>query len=149
MNISPEGIAFIERNEGYVAHAHAYADAGGQSIGFGHKILPGEDFPHGVTREQAEAILREDVTKVETVLAHLVPPDCTQGQWDALCDFGYNLGTAALRTMLAHGWDQVTTQMLRWSNIGQELSLGLLARRKAEVAMFLDNSVESRASGGA
>ena len=86
MNISPTGIAFIESNEGLILLP--YNDNGKQAIGYGHDLLPGESYPEGITQEQAEALLFHDLVPIQTALASLVPPDCTQNQWDALCDFG-------------------------------------------------------------
>jgi lysozyme len=140
MNISPTGIAFIEANEGFVAHE--YNDNGKQAIGYGHDLLPGESYPEGITQEQAEALLFHDLVPVQTALASLVPPDCTQNQWDALCDFGYNLGVGALKTMLGHGWDQVPVQALRWNHINGTPAPGLTARRNAEVAIFVGTATE-------
>ena len=131
MNISPAGIAFIERNEGY--SAHVYADAGGLSIGYGHHLLAGESFPNGVTRDEAQALMMKDLKPIEQYLSafHL-----NQNQFDALCDFGYNLGIGSLAEMLGHGLDQVPTQILRWNHVGGVVKEGLTIRRDEEAAMF-------------
>jgi lysozyme len=138
VNISPQGIAFIERNEGYAAHV--YDDNGKPAIGYGHDLLPGESFPDGVTQAQAQDLLLRDLTLPQIALETLVPEFCTQNQWDALCDFAYNLGVGALKTMLAHGWEQVPEQMLRWQyedvNGVQTVNAGLAARRQAEASLF-------------
>lgn len=131
MNISPAGIAFIERNEGY--SAHVYADAGGQSIGYGHHLLPGESFPDGITREEAQDLMMKDLQPIEQYLNAF---RLNQNQFDALCDFGYNLGIGALAEMLAHGLNQVPTQILRWNHVGGAVKPVLTARRQEEAAMF-------------
>ncbi len=136
MNISPTGIAFIESNEGLILLP--YNDNGKQAIGYGHDLLPGESYPEGITQEQAEALLFHDLVPIQTALASLVPPDCTQNQWDALCDFGYNLGMGALKTMLGHGWDQVPVQIPRWNHINGQVAAGLTARRANEVKRFTE-----------
>lgn len=140
MNISPTGIAFIESNEGLILLP--YNDNGKQAIGYGHDLLPGESYPEGITQEQAEALLFHDLVPIQTALASLVPPDCTQNQWDALCDFGYNLGVGALKIMLEHGWDQVPVQVPRWNHINGAPAPGLTARRNAEAAMFVGTATE-------
>ena len=136
MNISPNGIAFIESNEGLILLP--YNDNGKQAIGYGHDLLPGESYPEGITQEQAEALLFHDLVPIQTALASLVPPDCTQNQWDALCDFGYNLGVGALKIMLEHGWDQVPVQVPRWNHINGQVAAGLTARRANEVKRFTE-----------
>lgn len=139
MQLSPAGLGFIASNEGFVDHV--YDDAAGiPTIGYGHKLLPGESFPDGITPSQGQAMLFKDLALVQNALTLLVPSNCTQNQWDALCDFGYNAGVAALKTMLAHGWDQVTTQIPRWVYAkvdGVETVIpGLVTRRKAELTLF-------------
>ena len=134
MQISAAGLAFIQENEGF--ESHVYNDNGKQAIGYGHDLLPGESFPTGITEEQAVALLDQDLALIEITLSGIVPPTCTQNQWDALCDFGYNLGVGALRTMLAHGWAQVPTQIMRWNHENGAVSAGLTARRQKEVDLF-------------
>jgi GH24 family phage-related lysozyme (muramidase) len=140
MRISPKGIAFIQINEGFVAHV--YNDNGHPAIGYGHDLQPGEAtlYADGITQEQAEALLFRDLVPIEARLFFLVPDSCTQGQWDALCDFAYNLGLEALNTMLRHGWEFVPLQIPRWNHKlvnGVEVEdKGLTARRAAEVVMF-------------
>lgn len=138
MQISPAGTLFIEKNEGF--EAQVYNDNGKQAIGYGHDLLPDESFPNGVTEEAAGAILDQDLALVEIVLSGIVPKICTQNQWDALCDFGYNDGVGALRMMLAHGWDQVPTQIMRWDHDKKDgvevVDPDLENRRAAEVALF-------------
>ena len=41
--------------------SYPYVDAHGHSVGFGHFIKPGEDFSQGVTLEEAEQMLMQDV----------------------------------------------------------------------------------------
>ena len=134
MNISAAGIDFIKSNEGF--RASAYPDAGGFSIGYGHHILPGQTFPHEITEQEASTLLMDDLQPIVHCLDMNVPKDCTQNQFDALCDFGYNLGEGALLQMLGHGWNQVPEQMIRWVHVGTQVSPGLVARRKEEISMF-------------
>jgi lysozyme len=134
MQISLDGIAFIEENEGF--SPNTYSDNGKWAIGFGHDLLPGESYPNGISWGTAEELLLKDLELPQMVLATLVPPSCTQKQWDALCDFAYNLGAGSLRTMLAHGWEPVPAQIPRWDNENGQPNAGLLARREKEVQMF-------------
>ena len=136
MQISPKGIALIERNEGF--RPNVYDDNGKKAIGFGHDIAPGEadSFSAGISLAQAQQLLLSDLVPVQEVLQSIVPPTCTQNQWDALCDFGYNLGVGSLKTMLGHGWDQVPIQIPRWNHENGVVVAGLAARREAEVALF-------------
>ena len=134
MQISAAGIALIEENEGF--ESHVYMDNGKPCIGYGHDLLPGESFPNGVTQAEATALLDSDLALVEVVLNGLIPATCTQGQYDALCDFAYNLGVGALRTMLAHGWDFVPDQIIRWNHENGIVNPGLAERRQKELELF-------------
>lgn len=137
MQTSEQGIAFLKRNEGF--SAHVYNDVGKQAIGYGHDLLPGESFPDGISQDEADLLLRKDLaSRYEPAVNALIPADCTQGQYDALVDFCYNLGATNLRTMLAHGWEQVPVQVPRWNHVGGVENAGLTARRQAEVEMWSD-----------
>lgn len=139
MQTSDAGLDLIRTEEGLTLTVTG--DAGGkEQIGYGHDLLPGEWYPHGITAATAEELLRQDVAKCEAVLNRLVPAACTQGQFDALIDFTYECGAGALETLLAHGWNQVPWQLPRWAHAqvnGAEVELpGMVARREAEVTMF-------------
>jgi lysozyme len=135
MKTSQDGLNLIESSEGL--RTMPYQDVAGYwSIGYGHKILAGEDFSAGITPSQAQALLQQDLGHVEDAMRQLLPINCTQGQWDACADFGYNLGVNALRTCLGHGFNQFPVQALRWVNAGGKEQPGLVTRRKAEVALF-------------
>ena len=136
MNISANGIAFIERNEGFSAIPYD-DDNGHKAWGFGHDQQPGEAVPDILTRAEAETLLIADLgMRFEPTVNALIPPLCTQNQFDALCDFAYNLGCTSLDTMLLHGWDDVTAQIPRWNYVDGVVDPGLTARRKAEVDLF-------------
>lgn len=142
MVTSGAGIAFIKMNEGFVGEVGN--DVGHEVIGYGHDILPGESFPDGISMAGADQLLRDDLKhRFEPVVNSVIPETCTQGQFDALIDFCYNLGASSLRTMVAHGWDNVPTQIPRWNHVNGVVSVGLTRRRDAEVAMFTDCSIPS------
>ena len=135
MQISENGIRFIESFEGF--SSKVYNDVGHPAVGYGHDLQPGESFPDGITQPEAEALLIKDVnTRYAPVVNSLIPTECTQNQFDALCDFAYNLGTGSLGTMLAHGWDQVPVQIPRWNKVSGEPNPSLTRRRQAEVDLF-------------
>jgi GH24 family phage-related lysozyme (muramidase) len=136
MNTSDACLQFIAQSEGL--STHVYDDNGKPAIGYGHDLQPGEEFSNGLMPEQAHELLVRDVTsRFEPTVNALVPPACTQGQFDACIDFAYNLGLGALRTMLSHGWSQVTTQIPLWCHVNGVKNDGLIARRNKEVEMFL------------
>ena len=134
MNIDQTGVNLIKSFEGY--RRLPYVDvAGKMTVGIGHLIQEGEDFSAGLTEDEAEALLAGDLALPELTINQQCP-QANQNQFDALCSFAFNLGVGSLKTMLAHGWDQVPTQMLRWDKSGGQQVPGLTRRRQAEVALF-------------
>lgn len=142
MNISPAGLNLIKEFEG--CKLNQYLDAvrseqypeGRPTIGWGHLILPGEDFSAGITQAQADALLLSDVEKIAVGPVNKLVPECNQNQFDALCSFTYNAGANSLNTMLGHGFTQIPNQIGRWVHAGTVISIGLVRRRKAELALF-------------
>ena len=95
MQLSAEGLDLIKKSEGF--RDRVYLDvAGFPTIGYGHLIKPHESFPNGITEAQAAAILSSDVQDAEQAVARLVKVALTQGQFDALVDFCFNLGAGRL-----------------------------------------------------
>ena len=95
-----------------------------------------------MTEEQATKLLMKDLVRFEDAVLAMVAAPLTQGQFDALVSFAYNLGEAKLRssTLLkllnAGDYDGARKQTNRWvySN-GKKLD-GLIRRRARETEMF-------------
>ena len=134
MQTSVRGIQFIAQNEGF--SPTVYNDAGHQAIGYGHDLLPGESFHDGITEDQALDLLGKDVARIDPYLNDMAP-GLNQNQFDALIDFGYNLGLGSLRTLLGHGIEQIPTQLARWVDVQGKPYRVLIARRAAEVRLWL------------
>jgi len=142
MTIDQAGVAFICSFES--CKLTVYLDpAGIPTVGIGHKLLPGEAFPDGITSDQAQDMLVADLAPVQAAVNRLMDPSCTQGQFNALCDFGFNLGVGSLQTMLGHGWQQVPQQIIRWTHSGGQTVPGLVRRRLAEVGLWGGNQPAS------
>ncbi|HWA93579.1 MAG TPA: lysozyme, partial [Terracidiphilus sp.] len=95
MHLSANGLKLLMKSEGF--RRRAYRDAAGyETIGYGHRILPGETFPDALTDQEAAELLEGDVTLAEEAVRHLVKVSLTQGQFDALVDFVFNLGASRL-----------------------------------------------------
>ncbi|MGA2569815.1 MAG: lysozyme [Terracidiphilus sp.] len=141
MELSEEGLDLIKASEGF--RDHPYTDvAGFPTIGYGHKIVPPESFPNGVGEPQAQAILAEDVKGAERAVSQLVRVPLTQGQFDALVDFCFNLGegrlagSTLLRELNAGLYAAAGQQLLAWDHAGGKVIPGLKARREAELALW-------------
>ncbi len=130
-------IAWIRHSEGCTLVAKN--DNGKCSIGYGHRGVP-----EGTvwTQEQAEAAFEGDVAIAARAVSSMVHVPLSQGQFDALVDFTFNLGagdlhSSTLLSLLNQGrYDDVPAQLMRWDHIGQEISAGLEARRKGDVILW-------------
>lgn len=139
MRTSEKGLALIRQFEGL--RLRAYKDAVNvATIGYG--TTRGVKMGQEITRERAEELLREDVARFEEYVDRLVTVPLTQGQWDALVSWVYNLGPGALEksTMLrrlnAGDYARAAAELERWNRAGGHVLAGLVRRRAAERAMF-------------
>jgi lysozyme len=141
MQLSAAGLELIKRSEGY--RSRVYRDvAGFLTIGYGHRLLHAESFSNGVDELQASEILLSDVRVAEQAVERLVKVALTQGQFDALVDFCFNLGagklasSTLLKVLNGGRYEDAAEQLLRWTLAGGEENAGLKARREAEFALW-------------
>lgn len=139
MRASSTLIAAIKKFEG--VRLTAYQDSVGVwTIGFGHTA--GVKKGDKITEYQAEQFLREDLKKFEAV-ADKCKRITTQGRYDAILDFIYNLGptkwnSSTLKKYIECGkatWE-IQEQFLRWVNAGDKKLGGLVTRRIWEANRF-------------
>jgi lysozyme len=137
MELSAAGMALLKKSEGF--RGKVYKDAAGfPTIGYGHRLLNPQSFTKGVDELFAEHLLACDVDDAEQAVERLVKVALTQGQFDALVDFVFNLGQGKLAgsTLLADlnagNYDAAAEQLLRWDHAGAVELPALKARREAE-----------------
>jgi lysozyme len=156
MELSAAGLDLIKQSEGF--RGQTYSDvAGFATIGYGHRLLPGESFPDGITEAQASEMLAQDVSQAEQAVQRLVEVTLTQGQFDALTDFCYNLGagrlasSTLLKNLNGSCYDAAREQLLCWDRAGGQVNSGLEARREAEFQLWGDPAapVDSTPDSGA
>ena len=111
------------------------------TIGYGH--TRGVKDGQAITEAQADALLKGDILVVEQFLNGL-NINLTQGQFDALVDFCFNLGQQKLlnSTLLAkisvHATDdEIAAQFRRWVYANGKKLNGLVKRREWEVAQWI------------
>ena len=93
--MSSEGLGLLKRSEGF--RSRVYLDVVGiPTIGYGHRLVHPERFPDGIPEAQATEMLASDVGDAEQAVRRLVKVALTQGRFDALVDFCFNLGTGRL-----------------------------------------------------
>lgn len=141
---------YLKNEEGY--RQFPYDDPGGHdagdadTVGFGHLILPGEDFSNGLTIAQAEALLEKDLIQFEDAVNQTMKVPLKQNQFDALVSYAWNIGAPRFRTSTLAKYinRRESEQKIRlwWvthyiTNNGVFLQ-GLLNRRNEEADMFFE-----------
>ena len=140
-HITQEGLDLIKRFEGFSSTVYM-CPGGYPTIGYGHVVKKHEDFSNGINEVKAENLLRQDAGIAERLVLRLIHVPLTDGQFDALVSFTFNLGGGALqRSTLRrkvnreeHG--QVPAQLMRWVWAGGRKLKGLIRRREAESILY-------------
>jgi lysozyme len=147
MQLSAAGLELIKRSEGF--RGRVYMDVAGlPTIGYGHRVTPQESFAGGIDEAQASAMLAKDVSRAEQAVARLVRVLLTQGQFDALVDFCFNLGagrlaaSSLLNELNAGRHDTAGEQLLSWDHAGGAVNAGLKARREADFQLWTGGAPE-------
>ena len=90
VKISKAGIDLIKAFEGLRTEPY-YCSAGVLTIGYGSTgahVVAGK----AITEAEAEALLVKDLARFEAGVSELITKPLTQGQFDALVSFSFNLG---------------------------------------------------------
>ncbi len=96
-----------------------------------------------VTGQQADAFLREDLAVAELAVNTNVKAQMSQGQFDALVSFVFNVGagnfvrSTLLRKLNAGDYDGAVAEFGCWVFAGKTVLPGLVRRRAAERELFL------------
>lgn len=153
MTISDVGISLLKESEGF--RAKPYNDvAGNATVGFGTLLHEGSVDPiidhkymFGISQPVGEALLRQHLLSVVyPAISGLVKVELKQRQFDALCDFTYNLGDGALagstllKKLNAGDYDPIPSELVKWckARVDGEMKTidGLLTRRKREAKLW-------------
>lgn len=140
MRASRDCYELIKRFEGFSSTPYP-CPAGVWTIGYGTT--------NGVTmhsepisREYAEELLRDDVSRFEDAVNRYVKVPLTQNQFDALVSWTYNVGEGALKksTLLKKlnkgEYDKVPYELARWNKADGNVLNGLTRRRAAEADLW-------------
>lgn len=153
MKTSQNGLAVIKYFES--CRLTAYLDSTGiPTIGWGHT---GPDVRLGITISQAraDALLVADLVEHERIVSAAVTVPLTQGQFDALVSFCFNVGpgrkgkkdglvtlangnpSTLLYRVNAGDFYGAKGQFALWNKAGGVVQRGLIRRRAAECALFI------------
>ncbi len=154
--VYPPGITVTKSSEGWVPHL--YNDAVRYcTIGYGHLIKKAPcngtepiEFRNGLTRPRGEEILAKDLASSQYSVMTSVNVPLTDGQFAALTDFVFNVGSANFRssTLLkivnAKEQDRVPPQLRRWVLAGGKPLVALQTRREREIELFFEGLPKTR-----
>ncbi len=143
-HITQEGLDLIKRFESFSPTIYI-CPAGYPTIGYGHVVLDEEKdrFANGIDQELGEELLRRDAQVAERAILRLITVPLTDGQFDALVSFTFNLGSGALqrstlrRKVNREEHSEVPAQLMRWIWAGGRKLKGLQRRRSAEAELYL------------
>lgn len=156
MKVSSKCIQQIKQDEGVKARAYQ-CPALLWTIGVGHVIDPTHarvpfadrkqlPIPSGwdrvLSNDEIDEILRKDLARFESGVLRLIKVPMTQGQFDALVSFSFNVGlgnlqNSTLRMKINRGdYEGAAEQFLVWTKAGGKVLKGLVIRRTHEKDMF-------------
>lgn len=159
LHLSPDGLAFLRKEEG--VRAHAYRDSAGYwTIGVGHRLTRDElssgklvaptgviRWRDGLTPTQIDALLDDDLVAMTPGVSFAVsqgiagqPPQ--PHHVDALFALAFNIGPSAfamstlVKKLRAGEVAAVPKEWRRWVYSGGVVSPGLRGRREREIALW-------------
>jgi lysozyme len=139
---SPACLDLVKRFES--CRLTVYDDQNGiPTIGWGHRLRPEEMHLYSITQAIADHMLACDLQSAANDVNTMVHVQVTQGQFDALCSFDFNIGGGRFRTstmliyLNANRIYDASNEFLKWDHAAGKVSDGLETRRQAERKLFL------------
>mgnify|MGYP003118670436 CR=1 FL=1 len=155
LTLSSTGLKLIKAYEGYRPVDRTLV-TGQRVVGYGHRLF--DDAPAQLSKDEAENLLKTDLQAFEDMINESVHAPLSQGQFDALVSFAFNIGPKAflasdtLRALnngrpldAANGLDAWRKSTIN----GQTYVVdALMRRRTAEKALFLSLDKKPRPASG-
>lgn len=136
-----KNISVIKEHEGLRLEAYLPTPNDVWTIGYGHTHTTKKGMK--ITQEQADELLRKDISWAEDAVNKHVKVALTQNQFDALVSFTFNVGASAfaastlLRLLNTGDYTGAANQLLRWNKQKGVVLKGLTKRREEERKLFL------------
>ena len=158
MNVSPKAIEMIKHHEG-VRFKPYQCPAKLWTIGVGHVLYPNQikillpergayalhpDDNRTFTKDEVNGILRADLDRFERGVERFCPVPLTQGMFDGLVSFSFNVGLGTLQRstlrqkILRGDKEGAAEELLKYCMAGGKVLRGLQNRRIDERALFLN-----------
>jgi lysozyme len=156
MKVSDKAVSMIKHHEGVRQKAYR-CPANLWTIGIGHVLYPEQarlkmedrmlvplrpEDNRTFTMEEVDAILKSDLARFERGVEQYCPVVLTQGQFDALVSFAFNVGLGTLqRSTLRQkinrqDFEGASSEFLKYIMAGGKILKGLQNRRNDERALF-------------
>ena len=156
MKVSQKCIEQIKKDEG-VRNRPYQCPALLWTVGVGHVIDPQHakvpmadrkqlpipaDWDRVLSPDEIDDILRKDLERFEAGVSRLIKVELTQGQFDALVSFSFNVGLGNLQNSTLRmkvnrsDFEGAAEQFLVWTKAGGRVLPGLVKRRSHEKEMF-------------
>ncbi len=133
-----------------------YTDPTGlKCIGYGHVLTPEElrigkilidgkpiTFNAGITEQQAQKLLDQDLEPYRQGVDKLVTVKLDKNQREAIVSFAFNVGlgtleeSTLLKTLNAGKFEEVPNELRKYVRVGGNESLGMVKRREAEIELW-------------
>jgi lysozyme len=160
MKVSEKALKMIRHHEG-VRQRPYRCPAKLWTIGVGHVLYPRQGAlkieerdstpleykdDRTFSMEEVDDILRDDLNRFERGVERFCPVPLTQGQFDALVSFSFNLGLGVLqrstlrRKLLRQDRQAAAKEILKYNKAGGQVLKGLTRRREAEYRMFTNTN---------
>jgi len=157
MKVSAKAIEMIKHHEGVRQKAYR-CPAKLWTIGVGHVLYPEQgklklddrmsvnlrpEDDRVFSMEEVDGILRSDLNRFERGVVQYCPVPLTQGNFDSLVSFAFNVGLgtlqrSTLRQKLLRGDKEgAAEELLKYCMAGGKILKGLQKRRMDEKALFL------------
>lgn len=152
MDVSQNGLAFIQKHEGFSLEWYELND-GGLTVGYGHYVPHASARQQGIkkgdkiTKEQANKFLEQDIKRFSNGVTKMLNEYgfiVNQNQFDVLVSYAYNRGlgnaqgTNGLRQLLKNSksvQDIYNNLPVYWGS-NEHYKKGLINRRLAEQKLF-------------
>ena len=157
MNVSPKAIEMIKHHEGVRVNPYR-CPAKLWTVGVGHVMFPEQgrlkieerdafvpapEAMRKYTMEEVDGILRSDLDRFERGVERFCPVPLTQGMFDGLVSFSFNVGLGTLQRstlrqkVLRGDKEGAAEELLKYCMAGGKILKGLQNRRMDERALFL------------
>lgn len=139
LHISDAGLTLIKSEE--TLQLKSYWDVNGYAIGYGHhgpEVTP----TYTCSEIQADNDLVQDTQDAQLIVRKYVNVVLTQGQFDALVDFVYNVGagnfaSSHVLVRCNNGqYNQVPDELRRWVHSDGQVDNALVSRREKEIVLW-------------